>query len=72
MVKRERFWFLFARQRKKNPFPSKMEGLGEVESLNPNLDKKRQSKVEFEAKTTRAKEGDFGSSKSSKQNRGYL
>jgi hypothetical protein len=39
-----------------------MEGLGEVESLNPNLDKKRQSKVEFEAKTTRAKEGDFGSS----------
>jgi hypothetical protein len=48
-----------------------MEGLGEVESLNPNLDKKRQSKVEFEAKTTRAKEGDLGSSKSSKQNRGY-
>jgi len=33
-----------------------MEGLGEVEYLNPNLDKMRQSKVEFEAKTTRAKE----------------
>jgi hypothetical protein len=27
----KRFWFLFARQRKKNPFPSKMEGLGVVE-----------------------------------------
>jgi hypothetical protein len=33
MVERDRFWFLFARQRKKNPFPSKMEGAGEVEYL---------------------------------------
>jgi hypothetical protein len=56
MVVRDRFWFLFARQRKKNPFPSKMEGKGEVEYLKPISEKKRHSKVEFEAKTTRAKE----------------
>jgi hypothetical protein len=48
-----------------------MEGLGEAEYLKPNFQKKQQSNVEFEAKTTRAKEGDLGSSKSSKQNRGY-
>jgi hypothetical protein len=62
MVVRDRFWFLFARQRKKNPFPSKMEGSGEVEYLKPISEKKPQSNVEFEAKTTRAKEGDFKSS----------
>jgi hypothetical protein len=39
-----------------------MEGLGEAEYLKPNFQKKQQSNVEFEAKTTRAKEGDFGSS----------
>jgi hypothetical protein len=33
---RQSFWFLFARQRKKNPFPSKMEGSGVVESVKPN------------------------------------
>jgi hypothetical protein len=33
-----------------------MEGKGEVEYLKPISEKKRHSKVEFEAKTTRAKE----------------
>jgi hypothetical protein len=40
MDKRQSFWFLFARQRKKNPFPSKMEGSGEVESRRTNCKKK--------------------------------
>ena len=34
-----------------------MEGSGEVEYLNPNFEKKPQSKEEYKAKTTRAKEG---------------